>query len=198
MYETGPDPYCYPGTDVLRNLRGTRDQAELALFEALRVEQRRAEGLPLIPSRGFGYGYYRRVHRHLFGDVYAWAGRIRTVRLTKVASTFCYPEHIHSEMGKLFAWLAAENWLADLPADRFAAKTAHFLAELNAIHPFREGNGRPQNAFLDLLASRAGHPLDMSRIDTEQRDVIGPMIEAFNGREQPLAELILALMRRSR
>jgi cell filamentation protein len=96
-------------------------------------------------------------------------------------------------MKKLFAWLESENHLRDLDSDPFAAKAAHLLAELNAIHPFREGNGRTQNVFLYVLADRAGHPLDLDRLYPP--DMIEAMVASFSGDEQPLANLILTLMR---
>ncbi len=106
MYDSTPDPYCYPGTSVLKNLLGLREQAQLDAFEALITAQRAEEPLP----RGrLGYAHYRAIHRHLFQDVFAWAGRLRNVRIAKGGSMFCYPEHIDSEMRKLFDGLARDR-----------------------------------------------------------------------------------------
>ena len=89
MYDAIDDPYCYRGTNVLRNLLNIRDKIELEKAENLLVSKRAEEPLP----RGsFSYRHYRNIHRHLFRDVYAWAGRIRTVRISKKASLFCYHE----------------------------------------------------------------------------------------------------------
>jgi len=52
-----------------------------------------------------------------------------------------------------------------LSPQKFADAAAHLLAELNAIHRFREGNGRSQLSFLILLAERAGHPFDLAKVD---------------------------------
>ena len=79
MYAAIPDPYCYPGTDVLKNKQDFRDRAKLEGFEAEITTQRAAEPLP---AGRLSYSHYRTVHRHLFQDVYAWAGRIRTVRIS--------------------------------------------------------------------------------------------------------------------
>lgn len=106
---------------------------------------------------------------------------------------FCYPENIDREMRRLFASLANENEFRDLDAETFAARVAHFLAELNAIHAFREGNGRTQTVFLGMLADQAGHPLDFERLDPPA--MLQAMIDSFDGNEQPLASLILHLMR---
>jgi cell filamentation protein len=93
------------------------------------------------------------IHHHLFQDVFDWAGTPRTVRISKQASAFCFPEHIDAQATKLFSELKDEKYLEMLSA----RKAAHFLAELNALHAFREGNGRTQLTFFALLADRAGH-----------------------------------------
>lgn len=189
MYEAADDPYCYPGTSVLKNRRDIRTQADLDRFEAMIVAQRADEPLP---AGQLDYDHYRAIHHQLFQDVFDWAGEIRTVRLRKGASTFCYPENIDAQMRKLFQQLAAENCLRGLDAKSFAVKTAHMLAELNAIHPFREGNGRTQNVFLAVLCERAGHSLDFARLNPP--DMLQAMIASFGGDEQPLAQLLLKLM----
>ena len=74
----------------------------------------------------------------------------------------------------------------------FARDAAHFLAELNAIHPFREGNGRTSLAFLALLAARAGHPLDLQRL--EPNAMLRAAIESFHGRNARLEDLIAFLI----
>jgi cell filamentation protein len=79
-----------------------------------------------------------------------------------------------------------------LDAATFARKAAHFLAELNAIHPFREGNGRTQLSFLTILAERAGHPLAMERLDPKA--MLKATITSFGGNENPLVDMIAALM----
>jgi cell filamentation protein len=189
MYAASPDPYCYPGTDVLRNRAGLRDQAQLDAFEAVMVTQRLDEPLP---TGRLTYSHYRAIHRHLFGDVYSWAGRSRTVRISKGASAFCYPEHIDREMRRLFAELHAKDCLRDLTADTFAQRASHLLAELNAIHPFREGNGRAQLSFLSVLAVHAGHPLNHGRL--EPRRLLDAMIESFKGDERSLQRAIRDLL----
>lgn len=154
MYASVADPYCYPDSTVLINKLGFRDQARLDAFEAEITAQRAIEPLP-----AGRLSYYRAIHRHLFQDVYAWAGKVRRVRISKEGSAFCYPEHIEREMQRLFAELRKQRLLRGLKAGEFAAQAAHVLAELNAIHPFREGNGRTQLSFLKVLAEEAGHPL---------------------------------------
>jgi cell filamentation protein len=191
MYRAVDDPYCYPGSSVLRNRLDLRTQAELDAFETFITAQRADEPLP----RGrLSYRHYRAIHRHLFQDVYAWAGRIRDVRIAKQGSMFAYPEHIDREMQRLFRNLGAERYFRNLNAPKFARKSAHFLADLNAIHPFREGNGRTQLTFLALLAERAGHPLDLDRL--RPAAVLKATIQSFAGKEQALVRVISDLIAR--
>lgn len=80
-----------------------------------------------------------------------------------------------------------------LEAEEFSHKAAHFLAELNAIHAFREGNGRSQLSFFALLANNAGHPLNLDRLDPGE--MLAAMIASFDGDEQKLAAVVLELIR---
>ena len=154
-------PYCYPGTDVLRNKEDIRDKDELEAVERT-LAARRLETLPRhlpISSKG-----YRAIHRYMLQDIYDWAGEYRTVD-TGRTGPFCKAEFIASEMDKRFAAINAEDNLRGLDASRFAARAAEHASELNAIHPFLDGNGRALRAFLEDLAEQAGHRLDLARIE---------------------------------
>lgn len=190
MYDAVADDDCYPGTTVLRNLLNLRDQDALDQYE-LEVSTIRANS-PL-PSGRLGVRHYLAIHRHLFQDVYPWAGRIRTARISKGGSTFCYPEHIQGSLEQLFRGLRTDRFLVGTSQSAFAAKAAAFLAELNAIHPFREGNGRTQLSFLSVMAIRASHPLDLERIDPQA--MLAAMIESFNGSPKTLEVNIASLLR---
>lgn len=188
-YDAIADPYCYPGTSVLINIPDIRDAAALAEFEAVSTAQRADEPLPV---GRLSVRHYLAIHHHLFQDVYPWAGRFRTVRLGKEGSAFCYPEHIAREMRLLFADLKSRHYLRGLSPSAFAGATAHFLATLNAIHPFREGNGRTQTSFLTLLADHARHPLDLDRLVPER--FLAAMVKSFRGDERSLVEEIQHLI----
>ncbi len=188
MYDVEDETYCYRGTTILRNKPGLRSQYDLDRFEAVMTAQRFDEPLP--PGR-LTVSHFRAVHRHIFQDVYGWAGQFRTVRIWKGDSPFCYPENISREMSRLFDGLKAHRYLFGIDAAAFADKAATFLATLNAIHPFRDGNGRAQTAFLLLLANRAGHPLNLERFDPDA--FRHAMIAGFEGDEAPLRQRILML-----
>jgi len=189
MYEVENDTvYCYPGTDVLRNKLDIKDAAALANFEAEISNQRAQEP---IPEGDLDYAHYCALHKHLFQDVYDWAGASRKIRIGKGGNWFCFPENIDAEMAKLFASLAMKNNFVDLSKAEFAKRAAHFLAELNAIHPFREGNGRTQLSFLGIIAENAGHPLDFERLDPDK--ILNAIIESFAGDEDYLCRVITDL-----
>lgn len=181
MYAVEPDPYCYPDSDVLINLPGLRSAAQLEAFELIATTQRADEA---FPAGRFGVSHYRRFHRHLFQDVYAWAGKFRTVRLAKGASMFCYPEHIPAEMDRLFDRLKREDFLRGRSRADFARGLAAWLASINAIHPFREGNGRTQLSFAAMLAEKAGWPFNLDHLDHET--YLAAIIASFAGDEQRL------------
>jgi cell filamentation protein len=188
-YASGSDALCYPGTTVLRNKAGLQDQNQLEAFELAMVITRAKERWP---SGRLDARHYLALHRHLFQDVYDWAGTIRSIRVGKDGNWFCFPEHIGSEMEKLFGWLAGEGHLQALSAAEFAGKAARFLSELNAIHPFREGNGRVQMSFLTLLADNAGLPFNAAALEPHR--AMQAMIGSFNGKLGPLERLVLDLV----
>jgi cell filamentation protein len=145
-----------------------------------------------LPDGALDARHYRAIHRHLFGPVYRWAGKDRTIRIARDKSMFCYPEQIGRQMEILFGDLARADHLRGRDAEAFATGAAHFLSELNVIHPFREGNGRAQKAFLMLLAERAGHAIDVGRIDRQR--YLEAMIAAFKGDEAPLTRVVRSLL----
>jgi cell filamentation protein len=115
MYDAIEDPYCYPGTTVLKNRAGHRTQRALTQFETAMSAQRADEPLPI---GRLSVHHYQAVHRHLFQDVYPWAGTFGTVRISRDGSMFCYPEHIRSQMRTLFGRLRQERYFRDLIPNR--------------------------------------------------------------------------------
>ncbi|RRI05930.1 hypothetical protein EH240_05195 [Mesorhizobium tamadayense] len=117
VYAAEEDPLCYPGTTVLRNRLNIEDQAELDEFELALFVTRADEG---FPAGNLDYEHYKAVHRHLFQDIYEWAGEVRTIRIGKGGNWFCYPEYIDQEMRRIFEELAEVNRLRGLGIENFA------------------------------------------------------------------------------
>lgn len=181
MYASEEDPYVYADTDTLINSAGIKDAKALSAFEAEMFKLRSREGLP---KGNFDSRHYRNIHKHLFQDVYDWAGTYRTLRIAKGGNWFCYPEYIESHMDKVFMALEGDKFLRGLSSEKFARHAASLLSDLNAIHPFRDGNGRTQLLFLGALSKAAGHPLNINEVNPEL--FLKAMIKSFNGHLRPL------------
>ena len=178
------DPYVYPGTTVLKNKLGLTDQDKLQRAElrfALDGERR----MPALAPDEVGL---RDAHRFLFARIYEWAGEVRTCELAKEQSLFCRTQFIQSSLNGAFRDLAAERFLTGLDQATFAARGAHYHGELNAIHPFREGNGRAVRVWLVHLARKAGHDLVLRRMDSETW--LQASRESMKGNLGPMADLL--------
>ena len=186
------DVYCIPGTAVLKNKAGITDQDQLDEYEGDFTAIRLLE-LTQNPVEGsFDLAHLCKIHQYLFQDVYEWAGEVRSVDIIRGESRFCNVRHIQSYSNTVFSAIAAEKYLVNLEPKVFANRLAHYLSEINAIHPFREGNGRVQRLFISQLAEHAGYSLDYSALD--QAELYLVMQESFLGNIQPLADLIFKII----
>jgi len=186
------DPSVYPGTGTLVNLLDIRDRDELEGYERLLTANRLETLLRRFALTPSGY---RQIHRYLFQDVYAWAGRYRTVNIAKGNDMFCLVPHIAAQMEQRFAMIRAENGLKALDRQTFAIRAAEHACELNAIHPFREGNGRTLRAFLEVLADQAGHRFDLHLIDPvawNEASIAGFRHAAYGEMERVLLDILVA------
>ncbi|WP_421779601.1 Fic/DOC family protein [Kiloniella litopenaei] len=189
-YRAFPDPLCYPESSVLRNKANLTDQGELDQFEQLMFLTRSDEDLP---AGNLDYAHYCQIHLHFFQDVYEWAGKKREIRTGKGESWFCFPEHIDGEMDRIFTELAEENHLLSIRnIDQFSRRAAYYLAEINAIHPFREGNGRCQLTLLAMLAEHGHFSLREDKLD--QSVFMDAMIMSFYGNIEPLVKCIVEMI----
>lgn len=189
------DTYCYPGTNVLLNKAEITNAEDLDAYEGELSTLRSIEILENPIAGQFDLTHLQRIHLALFQDVYDWAGKIRTVDISRGNSRFANVRFIESAANDIFNRLARENWLKSLDADALSKRLAHYLSEINALHPFREGNGRVQRIFISQLSQSAGYQLDYS--DLEQEQIYQAMELAFNGDETILANLILERLEKS-
>jgi fido (protein-threonine AMPylation protein) len=154
----------YPGSNVLRNKPDIRDQDTLDRFEARAVSLRE----PTRPIfQKFTLPEMQAVHKHLLSGVYDWAGKIRTYTTWRSAiASFARPEHIESYFQTaVLNPLQREGFLKEASHQQFAERGAYFASEINAIHPFIDGNGRATRLWLKDLALQAGYNLDLVRLD---------------------------------
>jgi fido (protein-threonine AMPylation protein) len=172
------DSLVYPGSDVLRNKLEIRDQAALDRAEAEAVAFR---GTTRPRFKKFNLMEMRKLHKHLLGGIYEWAGEIRTYTTGRSPiASFARPEHIESyfEMA-VQKPLQRENYLQGANREAFAERSAHFASEINAVHPFIDGNGRTTRLFLQDLASQAGYRLDLIRLEAHKGAWYEAMKEGF-------------------
>lgn len=121
--------------------------------------------------------HLRHLHYFLFQDVYAWAGKFRTVPIVKGSSFFARPEHIGPELQKLLVQLAGEQFLQRKDSKTFCERAAHYFGEINALHPFREGNGRAQREFIRELAVEAGYDIAWDLVTHDE--MLNPQSQIF-------------------
>lgn len=161
---SGNDPYTYPGSRVLRNKLDIREPAALDRVERRLVVQRTREG---VPVGDFDLAHLKDIHRHLFQDIYSWAGEVRNVEISKSGHQFQFRQYIGTGMADVHRRIVQCNYLRKLSPDEFARLAGEIIGDVNYVHPFREGNGRTQLQFLKQLGERAGHPLDLTKLTQE-------------------------------
>jgi cell filamentation protein len=181
------DPYADPLAGVLRNKLGLSTAAELEAAER-EITHAALIWLRETPVRpAYDLPHLCEVHRRIFGDIYDWAGQVRTVAIAK-GSMFCLPQFIEPSAAEIFRQLRHENFLRGLERDAFIDRLTYYLGEVNAIHPFREGNGRTQRAFFEQLADDAGFTLDWQHLDAARNQAASAAI--MRGEAAPMRKML--------
>jgi len=167
------DPYFDEAIGDLRNLLGAKAAQELNELEAQIVFANEIELESVIVARTNDLAEVLALHKHLFGNVYDWAGKVRTVDIKKNADGaeyFLIVSKITNAANYVFEELAKENFLRDLPIDVFIVRLSYFYDQLNYIHPFREGNGRTQRIFWMRVAHDAGYAINWDKVIGDEND----------------------------
>lgn len=168
------ESYFYPPPDerTLRNLFDERDARTLNLLEYVETMRRQRELLSgdVAIARTYDAAHVRAIHRHLFQDVYEWAGEYRTVEMFKgVGRGFAEVRsgEVERYLGDVHRLVAGTAW-RELDREAFGERAATVFAYLNQAHPFREGNGRTSKVFMEQVAEQSRFTLDFSRVTPEQ------------------------------
>ncbi len=165
VYTTVQSIYCYKDTNILKNRLNIRDYDTLKSFEE-EVVSAKTYALIQNPVKGrFGKTHLFNIHKYLFGDIYSFAGHIRREQISKGDTMFYPPDTIDVALNKLFAdvWDFQKNF----DCDRLIDKTAYIMAELNVIHPFREGNGRGIREFIRCWLDHYGVKLNWGNTEKD-------------------------------
>lgn len=163
----GSQKDCYPNTTVLINKLGIQDQSELNSVERQFVLLKSSQAEQETIFKNIDFNFYKELHKQLFGDLYEWAGTVRSMNISKKGTVFCNFEDIERIGTLKFQRLAEQNYLKGLTKSRFIDELTEFYHDMNMLHPFREGNGRTLRLFITLLVRNAGYTLNFSDCDSD-------------------------------
>ena len=158
--------YTDPKTGVLRNIANITDPDALHFFESVAVAKRIKE-LYEKPIKIKGADSLLTIHRHLFQDVYSWAGEKRKVEISKAGKQFFPTTHFDNAFRFIDTLISDFKNISKEDKLQLAEKLAEILDTVNYLHPFREGNGRTQREFLRLLALGKGLRINLNPPDNK-------------------------------
>lgn len=109
------------------------------------------------PVQGrFTINHLCRIHQRILGDVYYFAGHLRHEDIAKGETRFLNHTDVKQALAKLLNQLSRESFIKGIDRENLISRSAYYMAELNYIHPFREGNGRAIREFMRLLFIHCG------------------------------------------
>ncbi len=164
MFDTA---YCYPNTNVLINKLNIKDQRLLQKAETDYTFVRLYH-LQHSPIHGnFDYAHLKAIHKYLFQDLYLWAGQERTVEIGK-GNSFCTVLCLQNYAKSVFDAYFKQCYNVKDNFEEFIKVFSKNYGDLNALHPFREGNGRTQREFARLLCLKCGYVFSMKHISHQE------------------------------
>lgn len=158
----------YDGTSCLVNKLNIQNEEQLAKLEAGITLAKTAELERKPISTSFDFEHYKQIHKYLFEDLYEWAGKARTVDISKKGTNFTSAENIETVANACFDRLKSSNYFKNLEFDDFIDNIVDFYYSTNMLHPFREGNGRTQRIFISQLIRFCGYDINFSEIDSDE------------------------------
>ena len=168
--------YCYPDSDVLKNKLGIMNQEKLHEVER-KLTALRISDLIRKPIRGnFDLKHLCVIHYYIFQDLYTWAGSLRKVDIAK-GNMFCNVMFLNDQADVIFGAIRKDNYLEGLSRDAFVSRLAFHFSEINALHPFREGNGRTQREFIRELALYNHYAIDFSK--STEKEMLDASVDSF-------------------
>lgn len=189
------DTYCYDNSEVLKNKLNVTDAEKLCDLERHITDLKTQMVYQMADKkRVLGKSFFLNIHKILFEDIYEWAGKIRTVDIAK-GTLFCRTFAIQNELERIFQELASEKYLSTYEEEELACKMAYFLSELNAVHPFREGNGRTQRLFMEIIAYKAGYHLDFTEVT--DKEMIEASYESFNRNYSKINDIFIRALKKN-
>ncbi|MBL1214737.1 MAG: cell filamentation protein Fic [Ignavibacteriae bacterium] len=189
----------YPNTNIPINKLNIRDLKTLEEEERkLLLKGYEYFHINLSEQTVFDENYFVELHQKTFSKLYSFAGKFRTVNISKGYSTFCQVKFLEQSSKKIFTKLAADNYLkdyADKPNEKFAQKLSYYMCELIALHPFFELNGRITRLYFDMIATYNGYEYidykDALIIEEGYNKFIRASIECLNGSGNKMYQILL-------
>lgn len=183
------DKYCYPNSDVLINKLGITDKRELITAE-IELTFLRLKEMENKPIKGnFDFKHLKSIHKHIFQDIYSWAGKERTVEIGK-GNLFCTTRYIQEYAKEVFTKYFNQCYSAKDNFEKFIGVFSENYGDLNALHPFREGNGRAQREFARLVCLKCGYIFSLR--NTTHQDMLNASILSFNKGDNSAFEKIFS------
>ena len=176
--DAGKSTYFYENTDIYINYFDVRDQNILTQIET-DITLNRISELSADPIKGrFGLTHLLRIHKYIFEDIYPFAGKTRNENISKCTTLFSNCEYIYENFEQIYSQLKKKNFLRHLEINIFFEQLAYYMAEINMIHPFREGNGRAIREYIRCLALANGYVINWNVVDKEH--LLDAMIMSVN------------------
>lgn len=160
------DPYVLE-SGTLKNLLNIEDYEELEQAEA-DIGFGKLINVGITFGTSFDSDYYRNIHRHIFSDIFDWAGEYRTVPVYKeeivipgLSLEYTRPDKIGKELDQRIDDLNSVDWTRFKDRRQLSQEFARKLALIWRVHPFRDGNTRTTLAFADMYSRLHGFPFNM-------------------------------------
>ncbi len=183
-FSSKQDTYIDQATGVLKNIPNLQNPKELEKFEEVIFQAHFVEATDYISTtEAIGLTEWQHIHKTCFEDVYTWAGKLRTIRIAKGRTIFAYPEAIESEANRLFDEINIKLREKSLSFE----DAAKYFADINVLHPFREGNGRTQRILFSEIFNRLDVTIDYTL--TSQEEMIAAMVDGYKGNYESVAKL---------
>src|SRR3972149_5862174 len=195
----------YPSTNIPINKLNIREQTILEaeerklLFKGYEYFHKN-----LSESTLFDEKYFKNLHKKTFSKLYNFAGKYRTINISKGYTTFCQVRFLEQSSNKIFENLEFDNYLKDFfakPKKEFARKISYYMCELIALHPFFELNGRITRLFFDLIATYNGYEYmdykNALEIEEGDNQFIKASIDCMMDRDDKMYKIILNGLKKS-
>jgi len=181
------DPYLYEDVPVLKNLLGIKDAELLERAEADITAFYFSDVDGAIQSQVFDLHHLLAIHKYIFGEIYEWAGMIRTIPIIKGENIlggdtvrYSHPNEIERDCNCILKKLNSENWKI-IGIDSTAEAFTKYIADLWQVHPFHEGNTRTIITFATQFAEANGFRMDKTLLKDNAAYVRDALVKASDG-----------------